>query len=169
MPVTTLDVPREMMEYLQRVTDRGKTRSKRSIVLQALEAYRKFTMHEWQDSYYYIRGFRYGWVSKRALEELLKDLTDEQAYEAGKRAGRIFRDCCSGTLNFDTTDKKNWTRTLQTIIEYGWGQIQLYENRVVVQRPFLSKRLLRGYLEEILGVKLTEVKTEEDIAIFTFE
>jgi len=169
MPVTTLDVPKEMMEYLQRITDKGKTRSKRNVVLQALEAYRNFTMHEWQDSYYSIRGFRYAWVSRRALEEMLKDLTDEQAYQAGKRAGRILKDCCLATLNFDTTDKKNWTRALQIIIECGWGQIQLDEHRIVVQRPFLSKRLLRGYLEAALGVQLAEVETEEDVAIFAFE
>jgi len=169
MPVTTLDVPKEMMEYLQRITDEGKTRSKRNVVLEALEAHRKFTMHQWQDSYYYIRGFRYGWVSRRALEELLKDLTDEQAYEAGKRAGRILKDCCLATLNFVTTDKKNWTRALQITVEYGWGQIQIEENKIIAQRPFLGKRVLRGYLEAVLGTKLTEVNTEEDVAIFRFE
>jgi len=169
MPVTSLDIPNEMMEYLQRITGRGKTRSKRNIILQALEAYRKFTMHEWQDSYYHIRGFRYGFVSRRALEELLKDLADEQAYEAGKRAGRILKDCCLATLNFDTTDEKNWTRAFQIIIEYGWGQIQFDEHRIVVQRPFLSKRVLRGYLEAVLGVRLSEVNTEEDMAIFAFQ
>lgn len=169
MPVTSLDIPNEMMEYLERITEGGKTRSKRNIVLEALEAYRKFTMHEWQDSYYHIRGFRYGFVSRRALEELLKNLTDEQAYEAGKRAGRILKDCCLATLNFDTTNKKNWSRALQIVTEYGWGQIQFDEHRIVVQRPFLGKRVLHGYLEAALGVQLSEVKTEEDVAIFAFE
>jgi len=168
MPITTVNISRDLKEYIDEVTKQGKNRTRRSLVLEALEKYRTFTMHEWQGPLYYIRGYRYGWLSRYTLQEILRTLSKEQAYEVGKRCGRTFRDCCLADLNFDTTQRDGRKKALEILMEYGWGKFELDEHRVVVRQPFLTKEVLRGHLEVVLGTSLSTVETDEDVAIFEF-
>jgi hypothetical protein len=166
MPVTTVDIPQDLMNFMDDLINNKKARDKREIFIAAVTNYRKFTMFDWRDACYYVRGIRYAWLSRQSLHQLLADTPKEKLFEAGRTIGSMLRDCCLATFNLDVHDRKNWNRAFQIMADNGWGVLQCHDQRIIVHEPYLPPLVLHGFLESALGIKLGFNPTAEDIAVF---
>ena len=166
MVITTFDVPKDLLRYMDSLVDNGTARSRREIVIRALEFYKKYDMHEWDESFIVIRGLRRAFMTQRSVEQLTLGMSEEDLWKAGKRMGQILKDSLLATFGKDSSMQANYPLALSILESVGLGKFTLDENRIVVHNPFWPKRLLHGYLEHGLGIKLQHFQTVEDMAIY---
>ncbi len=169
MVITTFDVPKEVLSYLDSLTEKGVARSRREIVIRALELYKKYDMSDWDEPFIILRGMRRAFITQRSVEQLTFGMNDEELYEAGKRMGQILKDSLLATFGKDSTAASNYALALNLLEAVGFGKFAIDGQRIVVHNPFMPKRLLHGYLENGLGLKLQYVPTVEDLAIYQVE
>ena len=166
MPVTTVDVPTDLMEYMDKLVAQGLARNRREIIVKALANYKKLRMHEWESELLRFYGFRAGILTQRSYQGLIADLNDEQLMEAGRRMGHTLKDLCLANFGANTEDPEHWKLAFRIFQDMGTGVISQDENQITIGKPYHSTSLLNGYLETVLGTKLTPVRTVEDVAIF---
>jgi ParB/RepB/Spo0J family partition protein len=88
-------------------------------------------------------------------------------YEAGamiaKGAAEILR-----VRGIDPLLRKNWSKILIEKSKYaGWGKMSTTTNeKLVVHEPAINPEFLRGYLENLLGIKLRYLKNNSKIQLF---
>jgi len=172
MPITTVNIPEDLLKYIDSLVAKGVARSKQEVIIKALQNYRKFHMHEWHDPLIIIRGFRRALINQRSLNEILKKFSEEELYEIGKKMGFTLKDSCLASFGVDSTNRENWELALKLLEDNGWGIFKIEKDknnkeklRIIIYNPFFPKKLLHGYLETALGVKFSLIPTVEDVAI----
>jgi hypothetical protein len=167
MPVTSVNIPNGLLKYIDSLVKQGVVKSRKDVVLKALENYRRFSMHEWQEPRIRIFGVRGTFLTLRSFNELVKELTGEQLYEVGRRMGRALKELCLTNFNSDITKRENWNVAFQVLRDIcGIGSFKVSDNKIIVHNPFYPIPLLHGYLETALDVRLKRVETLEDVAIY---
>ncbi len=169
MVVTTFDVPKDLLKFMDSLVEKGVARSRREIVTNALEFYKKYDMQDWDEPFIVIRRLRRAFITQRSMEQLTLEMSEDDLWKAGNRMGQILRDSLLATYGKDSTDPVNYPLAFSVLESVGLGKFSLDKNRVVVRNPFMPKHLLHGYLQRGLGMKLRYVSTVEDIAIFQGE
>jgi Arc/MetJ-type ribon-helix-helix transcriptional regulator len=167
MPITTFDVPEQLLKSIDSLIARGYSKSRKDIVVRALNYYLKYEMYEWRNELILFRRFRRSFLTQRGLELIVADMNDDELYQAGKRMGLILRDSMLANENMDSMKPENYERAFALLQNTGLGSFSLSGDKIVVSRPYLPKHLLHGYLETGLGVKLRYVPTTEDLAIYS--
>jgi Arc/MetJ-type ribon-helix-helix transcriptional regulator len=165
MPVTSFDLPHDILDFLDQLVHDGFARNRREIVVRALQAYSKFQIHRWNDSLIIINGIRKGLVSKGSLMELTSEMSDRQLLEAGTRMGKALRDSAKGR-NLDISLPENHKAALQMLEDFGWGGFKIEGNRITIIEPLVPAPLMHGYLEAALGTALTRLDSVEEILFF---
>ena len=166
MPVTTVDVPTDLMEYMDNLVAQGLARNRREIIVRALANYKKLRMYEWESELIRFYGFRAGILTQKSYQGLIAELNDRQLMEAGKRMGHTLKDLCLANFGARTENPENWKLAFQIFQDMGTGGISQDDDRITISKPYHPTVLLNGYLDTVLGTKLTAVKTVEDVAIF---
>lgn len=88
-------------------------------------------------------------------------------YDAGvhiaKGAAEILRD-----RGIEPREKKNWSKVLVEKSKYaGWGKISTTTNsKLVIHQPTINSEFLRGYLEQMLGIRLRGIRNSAKVQIF---
>jgi Arc/MetJ-type ribon-helix-helix transcriptional regulator len=169
LPATTVDIPPDLLQFIDELVSRGIARSRREIVVSALSYYQKYTMFDWSDDRILVRKLRRALMTQKGVQQLTSKLSDQEFYEAGKRMAQTLLDSLLASFGKDAREPDNYRLVMQLLSDLGWGEFTLTENRIVANSPFMHKQLLRGYLEHGLGLQLRLVPTIEDLAIFEIE
>lgn len=167
MPVTTVDVPEEILSFIDTLVKSGKARNRREIVVKALEVFMKLDVENWNGPLIFVHGVRKGLISKGSIAELVANMSDDERYKAGKRMGKTLKDLALG-LRLDITLPDNHRAALQILEDLGWAKFQLDDASITITGAFLPTAVIHGYLETALGVSLTRIDTTEDIIAFRF-
>jgi hypothetical protein len=165
MPVTTFDIPQDLIEFIDNLVRDGFARTRREIVLRALEVFRNFEVHKWNGSNIILYGIRAGLVSKGSIQELTSGMSGEELYGLGKRMGKTLKDT-GLQRQLDISLPENYDAAVHMLRDFGWGEFVVDEKRIVVTASLLPAELIRGYLETSLGLRLARIDTKEDITVF---
>jgi hypothetical protein len=165
LPITSFDIPQDLLSFLDDLVRDGVARSRREIVLRALQAYIKLQIHKWNGSFIIINGIRKGLVSKGSLLELTREMSDKQLFEAGTRMGKALRDSAKGR-KLDISLPENHKQALQMLEDFGWGRFSIEGSRITIAEPLLPAPVTHGYLEAALGTTLQQLESVEEIHFF---
>jgi hypothetical protein len=165
LPITSFDLPHDLLRFLDELVEEGTARNRREIVLRALQTYAKLQVQRWNGPFIIINGIRKGLMSKGSLTELTQEMTDEQLYAAGTRMGKTLR-ISAKTSNLDITMPANYKHGLQMLEDFGWGQFNIQANRITIREPLLPAPIMRGYLESALEIAIRQQDSVEEIQIF---
>jgi hypothetical protein len=166
MPVTTFDISQHILDFIDELVDSGAVRTRREIVILALENFVKFEMHKWNGPVILLHGVRQGIISSGSLRELLRGKAENELYETGRRMGKTLRDAALVSKGLDITLQENHKVALQMLEESGWGIFKISDTQIVITEPFLPSPLIHGYLETALSLTLKRVETSEDVSVF---
>jgi len=165
LPVTSFDIPRDLLAFLDELVSSGVARNRREIVIRALRNFVKLQMHKWKGSLMVIHGVRQGLVSSGSVKELLAGRSEKEMYEAGKRMGRTLKDSALVERRLDVTRSENFKAASQILEDQGWGVFTMNDSRMVIVDSFLPPAVIHGYLEGALSVNLKRVETAEDVIV----
>jgi hypothetical protein len=167
MPVTSIDLSKNVLDFMDNLISHGFARSRREIVLGALESYERYSIHKWRNSIIVLHGLVHGLVSKRSIAQLVAGLSEEELYERGGMMSQSLRDAAMVEYGKDLSKPENHQLGLQMLETAGWGEFTAEGNRIMIREPLFPKQMLHGYLESALGVKLSLADTFEDVVIMT--
>jgi len=169
LPVTTVDIPEKMIEYMDELVRKGIVRYRKQVILGALESYRKLEIHRWSAPYYNVGGQRVVLVDEKSFRKLMASLPEQRLKEAGRELGHEFKNRFLVELGTDTTDRSNWGVGVDFLRNLGWGNFTIIEEKVHVTDGGLNFSFIHGCLEALLGVKLRIVTSNVSMAIFEIE
>ncbi|MGA2784896.1 MAG: hypothetical protein ABSF09_09395 [Candidatus Bathyarchaeia archaeon] len=164
MPVTTFDVPKHLLSFIDDLVREAKARSRREIVVQALEIYVKLQCQDWNGPLILMDGVRKGLISKGSIQELVSGMSDKQLYDAGKRMGKTLRDLAI-QRRLDISRPENYKAALQMLEDFGWGKFMIDEKQITITNAFLPAAVVHGYLEAALSTTLSKSYIVEDIIV----
>lgn len=165
MPVTTFDVPEDLLSFIDDLVKTGKARNRREIVVKALEIFVKLQAENWNGPLIIVDGVRSGLIGKGSIARLVAGMSEEELYKAGKRMGKTLRDLALNR-RLDISEPANHRAALQMLEDFGWGRFQMYDGRITITAAFLPSPIIHGYLETALAIDLTRIDTTEDIVAF---
>ena len=165
MPVTSFDIPQDLLIFVDELVASGIVRTRREIVVRALENFSKLQMHQWKGSLMFVHGVRQGLVSSGGMRELLAGKSEKEMYEAGERMGRTLKDSAFVERRLDVVQSENFQATSHMLEDMGWGVFTLSDNRIVIVDSFLPSAVIHGYLERALNLNLKRVETAEDMIV----
>ena len=165
LPVTSFDIPQDLLSFLDELVRDGIARSRREIVVRALRTYIKLQIHKWNGSFIIVNGIRKGLVSKGSLMELTREMSDKQLFEAGRRMGKALQDSAKGR-NLDISLPENYKPALQMLEDFGWGRFNIEGSRITIAEPLLPAAVTHGYLETALATTLEQLDSVEEIHFF---
>jgi len=166
MPATTVNIPSDILKFMDSLVESGVAHSRRQIVVEALGYYRDLTMHEWVPGRITVRQLRRALMTQKSIEQLTLKMTDQDLYESGVRMSHTLFDSMLAGWRKDPKVAENHQLAFQLLSQIGWGTFTLSDGRLIINSPFLPKHLIRGYLAAALGLHLDIVQTIEDLAIF---
>ena len=170
MPLTTVDIPKDIMDYLDGLIAKGVKRSRKEAILEALSFYRTFGMEGWSPPRYQLGSARLVFLNAEGLVELAKEIDGERLVEAGRRAGYILRDHLIANLGLKMVQGGSWEEVFEFLKNMGWGVFRMAEDKILAANLGVPAPLVQGYLEALLDVKLKPLPTRaQDIAIFEIE
>jgi len=169
LPVTTVDIPEKMIEYIDELIRRGAVRYRKQIILGALELYQKLELHRWSAPYYDVSGQRVVLIDEKSFRKLMASLPEQRLKEAGRELGQTFNNHFLIELKMDITDRSNWGLAFDFLRNLGWGNFTVIEGKVHVTDGGLNFSFIHGCLEALLSVKLCMVTSNVNMAIFEIE
>ena len=165
MTVTTVDIPKELLQSIDGLVQQKRVRNRREVIVRALETFMNLQVYRWTSHRIYINGIRKAIVSKGSLSELESGLSDEDLYDAGRRMGKTLRDM-GIEQKIDVSLPKNHKAALRILENEGWGGFSVDDERITVTNPVFLSPLMHGYLESALSIRLSVLDTTEDILVF---
>ncbi len=170
MPLTTVDIPKDIIDYLDELIARGVKRSRKEIVLEALRFYKMFTMEGWSPPRYQMGAVRLVFMNSEGLFEVAKEVSSDRLVEAGRRAGFILRDHLIASFGLKLMEGGSWDEVFEFLKNMGWGVFKRADDKILASNLSVPAPLVQGYLEALLGVKLRALPTKApDVAIFEVE
>jgi len=169
LPVTTVDIPEKMIEYMDELVRKGIVRYRKQVILGALESYRKLEIHRWSAPYYNVGGQRVVLINEQSFRKLMASLSEQRLRKAGRELGHAFKNHFYVELGTDTTDRSNWGVAFDFLRNLGWGNFTIIEKKVHVTDGGLNFSFIHGCLEALLSVKLLVVVSNVNMAIFEIE
>jgi len=166
LPITTFDLPSELLEFLDDMTKSGTVRNRKEAVLRAISAYKEYELWKWNPPTIMWRNFRRIIMTEKSLELLVEGMSEEELYEAGKRMGQTLSDSLISNYNLPANGTRTREIGFSILKQCGIGEFKIESGSVIVHQPLFPKSLLRGYLESSFGMSLDIVPTREDVAIF---
>jgi Arc/MetJ-type ribon-helix-helix transcriptional regulator len=165
MPVTSVDIPEELLNFIDTVIEKRFARSRKEVILRAIEIYARFEANAWNGSLITINGIRNLLISKGSLSELMSRQSDSDLYDTGKRMGKTLRDVVI-QRRLDPSRLEDRRKALQVIGDEGWGKFEVDQDRITVTGAIVPAPLIHGYLETALSLKLSKLDTTEDVLVF---
>jgi len=173
MPLTTVDIPKELMDFLDDLVARGVRHSRKEVILEALSYYKALDMVSWRPPIYQLGGSRVVIIDSECLSELARAAEGpgaERLREVGRKVGRALRDRLIASGLLERADLEDPGGVFEFLKALGWGLFKTSGDgrRVVAVQLAVPPPLLHGYLEGLLGVELRAEQTSaKDVAIFT--
>jgi len=169
LPVTTVDIPEKMIEYIDELIRKGIVRHRKQVILGALESYQKLEIHRWSAPHYSVGGQRVVLIDEQGFRKLMALLPEQRLKEAGLELGHKFKNHFLVELGTDITDRSNWGVAFDFLRNLGWGNFTMMEEKVHVSNGGVNFAFIHGCLETLLSVKLRVVTSNVSMAIFEME
>ena len=166
MPITTFDLPSEVLSFLDGMSESGAVRNRKEAVLQAILAYKEYELWKWNPPNIMWRNFRRVIMTEKSLEILLQGMSEEERYESGKRMGQTLSDSLLSNYNLTSNSPRAKEVGFSILKQCGIGEFKIEGGSIIVHQPLFPKSLLRGYLESSFGLSLETIPTSEDVAIY---
>ncbi len=145
---------REMMEQL--IKD-GKEPGIKPFISKMFDIYRTFAMPDWNfpAGEYYSGVSRVAFFAQENLGVLFDSIPKEKFDETGRKLGEATAIAVEAGHNLNPRRKENWPKVLERLRIFGYGDLLLRENLIVVKNPFITNlNVLEGFLEGVLGCTL---------------
>jgi len=165
MPVTTFDVPEDLLALIDDLVSRGVARNRRELFIRALRVFFELGAHNWIDTLIMIDGVRGGLISRAAITELTSSILEKELYDAGKRAGKTLNELAI-QRRIDRSEPWSPRALLKMLENFGWGRFAIDDKHITVTSPFLPAAVIHGYLESGLSMTLKRIETSGEIQAF---
>jgi hypothetical protein len=166
LPITTFDLPSELLEFLDDMAKSGTVRNRKEAVLRAILAFKEYELWKWNPPTIIWRNFRRVIMTEKSMELLVEGMSEEEQYEAGKRMGHTLSDSLISNYNLEANSARAMGVGFSVLKQCGVGEFKIENGSIIVHQPLFTKPILRGYLESSFGLSLVTVPTKEDVAIF---
>jgi len=153
---TTILFNDEDRKFLDELIREGKEPGIKPFISKMFDIYRSMAIYDWRyPGEYYSGVSRVAFFSQEGLRALTELISEKDVPEAGRRLGKLMRSSMESSHRLDSSKRENWPDMLKRLRIYGYGDIVLRGDIVVVRNPFIDNiDLLAGFLEELLGCKL---------------
>ena len=167
MKEITIQVDDDLYNYLEFLERTRYIKNKDQALTKALGFFKKLSMHDWLPDIYRIGENRVIVMDRGMLLDLFESLTEYETYKAGSMTAIKRKVLKSEFRDLNLTKKANWPLILKELENLGWGKFERVEEEIMVENSALPPEYLRGYLETMFKVHLTEHKTSiHDLIIF---
>lgn len=153
---TTVIFEDQDRQYLEQLIRDGKEPGIKPFISKMFDVYRNMAMYDWKfPGEYYVGMSRVAFFSQENLQHLIELIPDTKHRETGRKLGEITAISIEASQNFDTHKKENWSKVLERLVVFGYGDLMLREGSLIAKSPFISNLpFLTGFLEGVLGVTL---------------
>ena len=158
--VTSLRVPREVINYLDSLVDRGVRRSRTEVIVEALRFHRLLTIGGWAPPRYMVDHVRCLLITEHALRDFLREMPEDRVIKLGRGLGATARKLLFSVEGVDVAKLENWFRGLEVLEKWGWCSLKVDEKSLIAMDLAIPASLLQGCLEGLLKVELKPAYSE---------
>jgi len=153
---TTVIFDQKDRQYLETLIRDGKEPGIKPFIAKMVDVYRTMAIHDWKfPGEYYIGISRAAFFSQQDIQLMIDLIPEENRREAAQKIGEVTAVSIRASLNIDPHKKENWPTVLERLRVFGYGDLTLRDDYIVVKNPFISNlTFLTGFLEGVLEVKL---------------
>ena len=166
MTLTSVDIPPNLVEFMDDIIHKGIKKTRREIFIEALTYYSTLRMQDWSPPIYQAYGrSRVVLLEVTALSQILQLMDKEHQLNVGRILGRVLKDILLVEGAGDSAKRENWKVALDLLEKHGWGKFQLKEEDVFVTDTGLSPEILKACLEVLTGATVELLTESESVAV----
>lgn len=153
---TTVIFDQRDRQYLETLIRDGKESGIKPFIAKMVDVYRTMAIHDWKfPGEYYIGISRAAFFSQQDIQLMIDLIPEENRRNAAHKIGEVTALSIQASLNIDPHNKENWPTVLERLRVFGYGDLTLRDDYLVVKNPFISNlTFLRGFLEGVLDSTL---------------
>jgi len=153
---TTVIFDQRDRQYLETLIRDGKEPGIKPFIAKMVDVYRTMAIHDWKfPGEYYIGISRAAFFSQQDIQLMIDLIPEEDRRSAARKIGEVTALSVQASLNIDPHQRENWTTVLERLRVFGYGDLTLRDDYIVVKNPFISDlTFLTGFLEGALGSTL---------------
>ena len=153
---TTVIFDQKDRQYLETLIRDGKEPGIKPFIAKMVDVYRTMAIHDWKfPGEYYIGISRAAFFSQQDIQLMIDLIPEESRREAARKIGEVTALSIRASLNIDPHKKENWPTALERLRIFGYGDLTLRDDYIVVKNPFISNlTFLTGFLEGVLESRL---------------
>jgi len=153
---TTVIFDQRDRQYLETLIRDGKEPGIKPFIAKMVDVYRTMAIYDWKfPGEYYIGISRAAFFSQQDIELLIDLIPEENRRSAAQKIGEVTALSIQASLNIDPHQRENWLAVLERLRVFGYGDLTLRDDYIVVKNPFISNlTFLTGFLEGVLGSRL---------------
>lgn len=142
--------------YLEQLIRDGKEPGIKPFISKMFDVYRSMAMYDWKfPGEYYVGISRVAFFSQENLQQLVELIPEDRMAATGRQLGETTSVSIGASQNLDPHKMENWPRILERLRVFGYGDVILREDFIVVKNPFIANlTFLTGFLEGVLGTNL---------------
>ena len=153
---TTIIFDQRDRQYLENLIRDGKEPGIKPFIAKMMDVYRTMAIHDWKfPGEYYIGLSRAAFFSQQDIQLMIDLIPEENRHDAAKKIGEVTALSIQASLNVDPHERENWPLVLERLRVFGYGDLVLRDDYIVVKNPFISNlNFLTGFLEGVLNLTL---------------
>ena len=153
---TTVIFDQRDRQYLETLIRDGKEPGIKPFIAKMVDVYRTMAIHDWKfPGEYYIGISRAAFFSQQDIQLMIDLIPEEGRRSAAHKIGEVTALSIQASLNIDPHQRENWPTVLELLRVFGYGDLTLRDDYIVVKNPFISNlTFLTGFLEGVLDSTL---------------
>ena len=153
---TTVIFDQRDRQYLENLIRDGKEPGIKPFIAKMVDVYRTMAIHDWKfPGEYYIGISRAAFFSQQDIQLMIDLIPEEDRRQAAQKIGEVTAVSIRTSLNLDPHQRENWPKILERLTVFGYGDLTLRDNYIIVKNPFISNlTFLTGFLEGVLDSRL---------------
>jgi hypothetical protein len=153
---TTIIFDQRDRQYLEQLIRDGKEAGIKPFIAKMINVYRTMAIHDWKfPGEYYIGMTRMAFFSQQYIDLIVNLIPEEEQRDAAQKIGKVSAASIQAGLDLDPHKRENWFKVLERLKVFGYGDIILRDDYIVVRNPFINNlTFLTGFLEGVLNSKL---------------
>jgi hypothetical protein len=167
MKELSVDLEDDLYFYLELLERTLFIKSKEDAVKKSLTLFKDLGMHDWVPNLYRIGSSRVIIMERGMLLDIFELLTEHETYRAGTLTAMKRKVLKPEFRDINLTKPVNWMIVLKELENLGWGVFTKTDNEIKVENSAVPTNYLRGYLETMFKVEMTEHPTKvEGLVVF---
>jgi hypothetical protein len=158
----TAEIDDDLYNYLDFLERTRFIKNKNEALKKALLLFKRLSMHDWLPDIYRIGENRVLILDRGMLLDLFESLSEVETYRAGSMTALKRKVLKPEFRDINLTHKGNWPLILNELQNLGWGTFERIEDEIKIENSAVPAAYLRGYLETMFKVHLSEHRTNID-------